>query len=217
MSACNEKFGGVMTSIIFSQPSRWGGKTSSSRITASSANSAQRALMGPRASFVSPNMGFADIGQSSIFDLEALLDRLPRQMAEAVRHVSELAKEDGEKPPALESVAGLARFLSTVKLKFWPAISLTPRGEIYARWKLNTDTIFSVQFLDSDRVAFARFLPKWNGGSESKSGHSVIDSLMDEADMRGQGWLVAGSTTITKAEPRHDILSTNVEPQFALN
>jgi hypothetical protein len=152
-----------------------------------------------------------------MLDFEALLEQLPPQIADAVRHVAELAREEGESPPALESVMGLARFLLVVKMKFWPVISLTPRGEIYARWKLNTDTVFSVQFLDSDRVAFARFLPKWNGGSESKSGHSDIGSLMDEANIRGQSWLVAGSTTMTKDQPAHDILSTNVETQFVLN
>lgn len=66
----------------------------------------------------------------------------------------------------------------------YPDISLTPDGDIYARWKGRDRSLFSVHFLPQSRVRYVVFTPdrKRPDLMDRVSGTSSVDTVLETAD-----------------------------------
>jgi len=63
----------------------------------------------------------------------------------------------------------------------YPDITLTPSGNIYARWKSDNKSLLSIQFLPERKVRFVSFVPNRKHANELNriSGNDFVDTVMD--------------------------------------
>jgi len=79
------------------------------------------------------------------------------------------------------SLQSLMRFLSSYSKVRYPDITLTPSGNIYARWKGRNRSLFSLHFLQDLKVRFVVFVPNRRHPEEMNrvSGNDCVDTVID--------------------------------------
>lgn len=103
------------------------------------------------------------------------------RLADRVEHLLEAYKEDYDNRVfSADSLRTLIAFLEHNPSLKYPALTVTPDGELYAAWKQGSAHVFSVQFLDTREVRFVvmRPNPRYAGHSERFSGTTTYDNLM---------------------------------------
>lgn len=112
-------------------------------------------------------------------------DRLTSRLNEVLADVRE-ERPDGPWI-SIDSLLRFYEFLVANPRLAYPRLSVTPNGDLYARWRENERRLFSAEFLPSGDVRFVIFKP--NRKHENKvvrlSGLTTVDILIDEA--RGHG------------------------------
>jgi len=80
-----------------------------------------------------------------------------------------------------DSIRGFMKFLSLHPRVRHPDITLTPSGNIYARWKGSHRSLVSIQFLPDLKVRFVIFAPNQRHPEELNrvSGIDFVDTVMD--------------------------------------
>ena len=79
--------------------------------------------------------------------------------------LEEFAAENDGKTFSGPSVRGLTSFLLANRFVKRPTLSITDAGLVYARWRQDTNSIFSVQFLSDRQAEFVLFTPSAGGRS----------------------------------------------------
>jgi len=79
------------------------------------------------------------------------------------------------------SLRSFKDFLSLHPRVRYPGITLTPSGNVYARWKGDHKSLLSIQFLPDLRVRFVAFVPNQKHPDELNrvSGNDFVDTVMD--------------------------------------
>jgi len=88
------------------------------------------------------------------------------------------------------AVGSLHNFIELLKAHpalRWPALSVTPDGDIYASWKSGPDQVFSIHFLPDGKVRFVIFRPndKHPGQAIRLSGTATVDVIISVAAPHG--------------------------------
>lgn len=132
--------------------------------------------------------------EGAIAQLELAQAVVGPEVARSLRSLLQVASDDGEPTPSAESIEGLAAFLRQFPVAKAPSLGVTPTGELYARWRQTTETVFSLRFLDAEQVAFVRLYPRWSGGSRTQSGICKISAIRDCVPFEEMRWLEAGTS-----------------------
>jgi hypothetical protein len=85
--------------------------------------------------------------------------RCGEKMARRVRALRQMAIEDGDKEMGADSLRSFLEFFTLNPSLKYPEISLTPDGDIYARWKGPQKMLLSIHFLPESRVRYVLFAP----------------------------------------------------------
>lgn len=118
-------------------------------------------------------------------------ERIVRRIRALRQMVRDDENEDGD--ISSESLRSFFEFLSLHPELNYPDISLTPDGDIYARWKGRDRSLFSVHFLPQSRVRYVVFSQdrKRPDLIDRISGTSSVDTVLETADRAYGviGWL----------------------------
>jgi len=85
--------------------------------------------------------------------------RCGEKMARRVRALRQMALEEGDTEMGTDSLRSFFEFLTLNPRLKYPEISLTPDGDIYARWKGPQKMLLSIHFLPESRVRYVLFAP----------------------------------------------------------
>ena len=85
--------------------------------------------------------------------------RCGEKMARRVRALRQMAIEDGDTGMGADSLRSFLEFFTLNPSLKYPEISLTPDGDIYARWKGPQKMLLSIHFLPESRVRYVLFAP----------------------------------------------------------
>lgn len=127
-------------------------------------------------------------------DVENLISRI--QLSQNVLHAEitsnrlralrdTIREEDGnDEDISAESIHSFFSFLKMHPNIRYPDITLTPDGNVYARWKGDNGSLFSVEFLPDSRVGYVVFAPNVRHGNElsRNSGVDFVDTLIDRVN-----------------------------------
>lgn len=124
-------------------------------------------------------------------EVNDLISRI-RQSAEITNaekmalRLDQLRKTSGEEQPdsctmSSDSIRSFIKFLILHPRVRHPDITLTPSGNIYARWKGSHRSLVSIQFLPEMKVRFVVFAPNQKHPEELNrvSGTDFVDTVMD--------------------------------------
>lgn len=80
-----------------------------------------------------------------------------------------------------DSLRSFERFSNIYPRMRYPDITLTPGGDVYARWKGSNRSLLSIQFLPEMRVRFVVFAPNQRHPEELNraSGNDFVDTVID--------------------------------------
>ena len=93
-----------------------------------------------------------------------------------------LQEEDGTDVDLdMASVSAFVAFLRSVSGLRLPGISLTPEGEVYARWKGDGPRLFALHFISGEKVRFVAFRPNPRRPRlvQRISGIDAVDTVME--------------------------------------
>ena len=107
-----------------------------------------------------------------------------KRIIQRIRALRQLARDDEDGDISSDSLRSFYEFLSMHPEVNYPDISLTPDGDIYARWKGRDRSLFSVHFLPQSRVRYVVFAPdrKRPDLMDRISGSSSVDTVLETAD-----------------------------------
>jgi hypothetical protein len=118
-------------------------------------------------------------------------ERIVRRIRALRQMVRDDENEDGD--ISSDSLRSFFEFLSLHPELNYPDISLTPDGDIYARWKSRDRSLFSIHFLPQSRVRYVVFAPdrKRPDLMDRVSGTGSVDTVLETADRAYGviGWL----------------------------
>ena len=85
---------------------------------------------------------------------------------------------------SLDSLRAFLAFLRQVPTVRQPSITLTPEGEIYARWKSEGARLFASHFISGEKVRFVAFRPNPRRPRlvQRVSGVDAVDTVMSTAN-----------------------------------
>jgi len=114
------------------------------------------------------NMNFMETIKARLFSLQEML-----------------REEEGPSVElSLDSLRAFLAFLRQVPGVRQPSITLTPEGEIYARWKDEGARLFAIHFISGETVRFVVFRPNPRRPRlvQRVSGVDAVDTVMNTAD-----------------------------------
>ena len=118
-----------------------------------------------------------------------------KRIIQRIQALRQMARDDENEDGDIssDSLRSFYEFLSKHPEVNYPDISLTPDGDIYARWKGRDRSLFSVHFLPQSRVRYVVFAPdrKRSDLMDRISGTSSVDTVLETADRAYGviGWL----------------------------
>lgn len=121
--------------------------------------------------------------------------RYGERIVRRIRALRQMVRDDENEDIDIssDSLRSFFEFMSLHPKLNYPDISLTPDGDIYARWKGCGRSLFSVHFLPQSRVRYVVFAPdrKRPDLMDRASGTSSVDTVLETADRAYGviGWL----------------------------
>lgn len=104
-------------------------------------------------------------------------------MAQRLNYLWKISEVDEDDSCVIssESLRSFERFSNIYPRMRYPDITLTPGGEIYARWKGSNRSLLSIQFLPEMKVRFVVFAPNQRHPEELNraSGNDFVDTVID--------------------------------------
>jgi hypothetical protein len=104
-----------------------------------------------------------------------------------------LDEESDGKGISGKSLQHFLAFLKSYPSLLYPAISVTPDGNIYASWKSGSDRVFSIHFLPQGETRFVLFFPNPKHPTKTVrlSGTATADTTMSVAERHGiSNWVM---------------------------
>lgn len=109
-----------------------------------------------------------------------------KRIVQRIRALRQMVRDDENEDGDIssDSLRSFFEFLNLHPELNYPDISLTPDGDIYARWKGRDRSLFSVHFLPQSRVRYVVFTPdrKRSDLIDRISGTSSVDTVLETAD-----------------------------------
>lgn len=107
-----------------------------------------------------------------------------KRIIQRIRTLRQMARDDENGDISSDSLRSFYEFLSMHPEVNYPDISLTPDGDIYARWKGRGRSLFSVHFLPQSRVRYVVFAPdrKRPDLMDRISGSGSVYNVLETAD-----------------------------------
>ena len=106
-------------------------------------------------------------------------ERISNRLSDLRRSIRE---EEGKHADiSADSIRAFFSFLKLCSNIRYPDITLAPDGDIYARWKGDNGSLFSVEFLPNSRVGYVVFAPtpRHSGELSRNSGIDFVDTVFD--------------------------------------
>ncbi len=107
-----------------------------------------------------------------------------KRIIQRIRTLRQMALDDEDGDISSDSLRSFYEFLSMHPEVNYPDISLTPDGDIYARWKGRDRSLFSIHFLPQSRVRYIVFAPdrKRPDLMDRVSGSGSVYTVLETAD-----------------------------------
>ena len=106
------------------------------------------------------------------------------KIARRLKALRQMTIEDDDGDISSDSMRSFFEFLSRYPRCKYPEITLTPDGEIYARWKGPENSLFSIHFLFKSRLHYVLFAPdrKRPDIMDRLSATASVDTVLEIAD-----------------------------------
>ena len=120
---------------------------------------------------------------------------ITEQVAARIQQLADFVDDD-DVAPNLESLRQFFGFIEKNRNLEYPAISITPSGNIYSQWRVSASKKFSVEFLPTGSVQFVLFSPNEReiGLIHRISGFEFVDTiLLNLREYHIQKWIAHGT------------------------